>query len=133
MAGGLAPPLVLAATDTQSASVRAEQPAAFAFTLYKRLGQRHVVVVDATNHPVGMITREDLDARKAEHTLEKLRKAGDGKLPPLAYLEGVRTRGANGSNGVVYTTFARSKQGRLQVKKVQATSSSTNDTSSPWM
>jgi hypothetical protein len=43
------------------------QPAAFAFTLYRRLCQRHVPVVDADNKPVGMITRHNLDGHKAEH------------------------------------------------------------------
>jgi chloride channel 7 len=55
------------ATDIHLASVRSSQPAAFAFTLYRRLCQRHVPVVDADNKPVGMITRHNLDGHKAEH------------------------------------------------------------------
>ena len=52
--------------NAQVATAQASQPAAFAFTLYRRLGQRHVPVVDVANRPVGMVTRHDLDAHKAE-------------------------------------------------------------------
>lgn len=58
---------VMDATDPQVACARAAQPAAAAFTLYRNLGQRHVPIVNAANEPVGMVTRHDLDAHKAEH------------------------------------------------------------------
>ena len=57
--------------DAQVATARASQPVAFAFTLYRRLGQRHVPVVDDANRPVGMVTRHDLDAAKAQAAVEQ--------------------------------------------------------------
>ena len=85
---------VMDATDVHVASVRAAQPVAFAFTMYRKLGQRHVPVVDADNRPVGMITRHDLDGHKAEHLVHH---AGKGKA-----IRCVRAWGADegGSNRV---------------------------------
>jgi len=69
---------VMDATDPQVASARVSQPAAFAFSLYRRLGQRHVPIVNEVNEPVGMITRHELDAHKAEHVHANGAEAGVG-------------------------------------------------------
>ena len=41
-------------------TVRSECSAARVYTIFRALGLRHIVVVDADHHPVGMITRLDL-------------------------------------------------------------------------
>ena len=41
-------------------TVRSECSAARVYTIFRALGLRHMAVVDADHHPVGMVTRLDL-------------------------------------------------------------------------